>query len=92
MEPLLKLSQTISRKGEQTRFHQPHKKRYWPSQRCNKANFVATRCKADVHFLLQEDTFNWLKQWYPLAAVEDLNPSKPFATKLVGECIGPVLI
>ena len=42
--------------------------------------------------LLQEDTFNWLKQWYPLAAVEDLNPSKPFATKLLGDLTGPVSI
>ena len=31
----------------------------------------------------------WSKQWYPLAAVEDLNPSKPFATKLLGESATP---
>ena len=34
---------------------------------------------------LQDDIFVWSKQWYPLAAVEDLNSSKPFATKLLGE-------
>ena len=40
--------------------------------------------------LLQEDVFVWSKQWYPLAAVEDLNPSKPFATKLLGESATPL--
>ena len=50
-----------------------------------------TLCDRYLH-LLQEENFNWLKQWYPLAAVEDLNPDKPFATKLLGECIRPVLI
>lgn len=37
----------------------------------------------------QDDTFVWSKQWYPLAAVEDLNPSKPFAIKLLGESATP---
>ena len=34
---------------------------------------------------MQEESFVWTKHWYPLAAVEDLNPQKPFATKLLGE-------
>ena len=38
---------------------------------------------------LQDDAFVWSKQWYPLAAVEDLNPSKPFATKLLGKSAMP---
>ena len=33
---------------------------------------------------VQEEPFVWTKQWYPLAVVDDLNPMKPFATKLLG--------
>lgn len=33
---------------------------------------------------MQEEPFVWTKQWYPLAVVDDLNPLKPFATKLLG--------
>ena len=33
---------------------------------------------------MQEDPFVWTKHWYPLAVIEDLNPEKPFATKLLG--------
>ena len=32
----------------------------------------------------EEESFVWTKQWYPLAVVDDLNPLKPFATKLLG--------
>ncbi|EIE23217.1 Rieske-domain-containing protein [Coccomyxa subellipsoidea C-169] len=34
---------------------------------------------------MQEEPFVWTKHWYPLAVVEDLNPQKPFATKLLGK-------
>ncbi|CAL8465289.1 g4824 [Coccomyxa elongata] len=33
----------------------------------------------------EEGSFVWTKNWYPLAVVEDLNPQKPFATKLLGK-------
>ncbi|KAK9792055.1 hypothetical protein WJX73_008202 [Symbiochloris irregularis] len=29
-------------------------------------------------------TFSWTKQWYPVQAVQNLDPKKPFATKLLG--------
>ena len=43
--------------------------------------------RADVSCIvcLQDNDFVWSKQWYPLAAVEDLKLSKPFATKLLGK-------
>lgn len=34
-------------------------------------------------FDLQEK-FNWRAQWYPVAVVRDLDPSRPHATKLLG--------
>jgi hypothetical protein len=34
----------------------------------------------------------WTKQWYPLAVVDDLNPQKPFATKLLGALLSHVLL
>lgn len=33
---------------------------------------------------MQEEPYVWTKEWYPLAVVDDLNPLKPFATKLLG--------
>ena len=32
-----------------------------------------------------QDTFNWRAQWYPVAVVNDLDPSRPHATKLLGQ-------
>ncbi|KAK9814221.1 hypothetical protein WJX72_002503 [[Myrmecia] bisecta] len=32
-----------------------------------------------------EDVFVWTKQWYPLAIASDLDPKKPFGTKLLGK-------
>lgn len=34
---------------------------------------------------LQTDQYSWTKQWYPLAAVKDLDPSRPHAEMLLGE-------
>ncbi|CAL8461973.1 g1504 [Coccomyxa elongata] len=31
------------------------------------------------------DTYDWAKQWYPLAFVEDLNPKVPHAMELLGQ-------
>ena len=31
-----------------------------------------------------QGSFNWFKNWYPVAIAEDLDPLKPFATKLLG--------
>ena len=28
--------------------------------------------------------FDWLKQWYPLAVADDLDPSRPHAEQLLG--------
>ena len=28
--------------------------------------------------------FNWFKNWYPVGITDDLDPLKPFATKLLG--------
>ena len=33
---------------------------------------------------MQEEPYVWTKGWYPLAVADDLNPLKPFATKLLG--------
>ncbi len=33
---------------------------------------------------LQEETFQWTKQWYPLAVVEFLDPKRPYAVQLLG--------
>ena len=30
-------------------------------------------------------TFDWARQWYPLAFVEDLDPGKPHAVELLGK-------
>jgi phenylpropionate dioxygenase-like ring-hydroxylating dioxygenase large terminal subunit len=52
----------------------PHLLLFWPRQR---RNFV-------------QETFNWRAQWYPVAVVNDLDPSRPHATKLLGQ--GDLLI
>ena len=43
---------------------------------------------------MQEEPYVWTKEWYPLAVVDDLNPLKPFATKLLGvrPCIRSCLL
>lgn len=33
----------------------------------------------------EQDTFNWRAQWYPVAVVNDLDPGRPHATKLLGD-------
>lgn len=38
----------------------------------------------------QAEPFSWTKQWYPLAAVKDLEPSRPHAEMLLGEFRSPV--
>ncbi|NET60683.1 MAG: Rieske 2Fe-2S domain-containing protein [Symploca sp. SIO2E6] len=35
--------------------------------------------------LKQEETFQWTKQWYPLAVVEFLDPSRPHGIQLLGK-------
>ena len=55
------------------------------SLHCLKGDLSGLPSREGCNISLQDDTFVWSKQWYPLAAVEDLNPSKPFATKLLGE-------
>ena len=37
-----------------------------------------------VH-LKQEETFQWTKQWYPVAVVEFLAPSRPHGIQLLGK-------
>ncbi|DBA75020.1 TPA: hypothetical protein ACH3X1_010361 [Trebouxia sp. C0004] len=32
-----------------------------------------------------QETFDWRAQWYPVAVVNDLDPSRPHATKLLGD-------
>ncbi|NEP11404.1 MAG: Rieske 2Fe-2S domain-containing protein [Symploca sp. SIO2C1] len=36
-------------------------------------------------FFKQEETFQWTKQWYPLAVVEFLDPSRPHKIQLLGK-------
>ena len=36
-----------------------------------------------------QSVFNWLKNWYPVAIANDLDPLKPFATKLLGARLSP---
>ncbi len=31
-----------------------------------------------------QGSFKWFKNWYPVAIAEDLDPLKPFPTKLLG--------
>jgi len=31
-----------------------------------------------------EEGFSWTKQWYPMAAVKDLDPTRPHAEMLLG--------
>lgn len=33
----------------------------------------------------EKDTYDWAKQWYPLAFVEDLDPKIPHPMELLGE-------
>ncbi|KAK9835403.1 hypothetical protein WJX81_007403 [Elliptochloris bilobata] len=33
----------------------------------------------------EQGSFNWYKNWYPVAIADDLDPLKPFATKLLGK-------
>lgn len=33
----------------------------------------------------EESTFDWARQWYPLAFVEDLDPGRPHAMELLGK-------
>lgn len=33
----------------------------------------------------QEEAFDWARQWYPLAFVEDLDPRRPHAVELLGK-------
>lgn len=35
--------------------------------------------------LQSQESFNWTEQWYPVAVAADLDPSKPHATKLLGD-------
>ena len=39
----------------------------------------------DKSSLKQEETFQWTKQWYPVAVVEFLNPSRPHGIQLLGK-------
>lgn len=32
----------------------------------------------------EQELFNWTKQWYPMAAVQDLDPAVPHPIKLLG--------
>ena len=32
----------------------------------------------------QQGTYNWTKQWYPIASEMDLDPTKPHALMLLG--------
>ena len=36
-----------------------------------------------------QSVFNWFKNWYPVAIADDLDPLKPFATKLLGARMFP---
>ena len=35
--------------------------------------------------LSEEETFQWSKQWYPIAVIEFLDPARPHATQLLGK-------
>ncbi|HEY9871981.1 MAG TPA: Rieske 2Fe-2S domain-containing protein, partial [Candidatus Obscuribacterales bacterium] len=35
----------------------------------------------------EEQTFQWTKQWYPVAVVDFLDPSRPYAMQLLGKDI-----
>ena len=34
---------------------------------------------------LEEDRFDWARQWYPVAFVDDLDPTKPHPIELLGK-------
>ena len=38
----------------------------------------------------EEAKFDWAKQWYPVAFVDDLDPLKPHSIELLGEAPGAV--
>ena len=39
---------------------------------------------------LVQESFNWRAQWYPVAVVDDLDPARPHATKLLGQYAYPL--
>jgi hypothetical protein len=49
-----------------------------PVEQCSPERAVLSRARAE------QGIFNWFKNWYPVAVADDLDPLKPFATKLLG--------
>ena len=47
-------------------------------------NSFAGRSTEQVN-LKQEETFQWTKQWYPVAVVKFLDPSRPHGIQLLGK-------
>jgi len=47
-------------------------------EQCSPERAVLSRARAE------QGIFNWFKNWYPVAVADDLDPLKPFATKLLG--------
>ena len=35
--------------------------------------------------LTEEEIFQWSKQWYPIAVIEFLDPTRPHGTQLLGK-------
>ena len=35
--------------------------------------------------IIDQESFDWQRQWYPLAFIEDLDPGRPHAAELLGK-------
>jgi hypothetical protein len=60
-------------------------------RRCQKHNrgpyisITYTKLCAQQEQGAKPDAFDWVRQWYPLAFVEDLDPGRPHAVELLGK-------
>ncbi|CAL5224847.1 g7603 [Coccomyxa viridis] len=55
-----------------------------PSVACHTATLDAPT-QTQEHQAQEEATFDWAKQWYPVAFVDDLDPTKPHSIELLGK-------
>jgi phenylpropionate dioxygenase-like ring-hydroxylating dioxygenase large terminal subunit len=53
----------------------------------NTGNTSSLDTFANEEVQAQEGIFQWTKQWYPVAVVEFLDPSRPHAMQLLGKDI-----
>lgn len=51
----------------------------------NRSSLSEPACALQDELQAQAETFEWAKQWYPLAVVDYLDPSRPHAVQLLGK-------